>query len=903
MRRWLSIAVLLACSSAWAKGTQQYLEIKDFHCGVDTYHSSLTLADCYVQDALNGYFDLDAPFVKRKGYVTTFSSSTYAYLGQWSYTDASTNIWLIVRSSDSIMATTGVGTSSFNIKIATVSATNVVNEVSALGNAYFVDQTQGIYYWNGTSTTYVASSPLGSLITEYHGRVWVAGAAAPNGNLLYGSKYLDGTTWATGGTLTTDPVRIPIALADNSDNTTCLFSGFNDSLYVFQNTKVNSLIGFDSTNFKVNQIGKEVGCINQGSIQQYLGGLVFASARGFEFFDGYTATRISDSIKNRVDPVTLNASFNQNSWTNSAATDWTAGTFNPTGNLSATISPPTLVLSTGTRTDTALADFSQATNSTNITFESTDIIISTNAAEITNNGFETGDFTGWTSASWGGPLASIPGSGGDCSITPQAGSYLSYGGDNLTADVIDASNSSVFGTASVTWVSNSCTWVQRSVTGLSNYVRRMAKLRLTGASFGVLTSDPFILNGSTLTFYTASNCGGATCAIHAMAVDTVGGTPRSSLTTANLTSRVFDTGFASVAATYSAGWTVNEFTPYVELQHSAASGGPFLQVLTSTGSNATANRYLRYVSSFSVTGNNDALSSLNDVTIQVTASSGTWTSASHNISTATAFGNLSITQTLNGGNILYSVCTANNSSMTGKACVPTNANSQISAATNIFAQVIATYTVTYATQTPTLSVATVNWYTGVRKPPMASMVYDNRYWISVATNTDATANDTTFVLSKGPIWTIFDIKAGAFTIWKNAPYFADAAATGRTYLLEQGYNDAGSAINAFVKTKDYAPGGIIADKFFDSLYLVADNLGSGAIYTNYFVDRSTAAFSLGNVAQNETAGTLITRVSIPLDSSHQLFGKTISVKIQQNDVDVPLKLYGGSLRWKARPAI
>src|SRR5438034_341089 len=94
-------------SPVFSKGPAKYLDIKDFHCGVDTYHSSLTLDDCFVQDSLNVLFDKESPVVKRSGFTVSASSGTYAFTGSWPYTDSTNQSWLIVRSSDAIMASPG----------------------------------------------------------------------------------------------------------------------------------------------------------------------------------------------------------------------------------------------------------------------------------------------------------------------------------------------------------------------------------------------------------------------------------------------------------------------------------------------------------------------------------------------------------------------------------------------------------------------------------------------------------------------------------------------------------------------------------------------------------------------------------------------------------------------------
>lgn len=915
MKWLLTIGLLLAAPLVHAKGEPAYLEVKDFSCGVDTYHDPLSLNDCYVQDALNVYFDKDAPIVKRGGYTLSFSTKAYSYSGQWSYTDNSGNIWMIVRSSDQISATTGVGTSQFNIRVATVSANNVVSEQSAFGNAYFVDQTQGVYYWNGTSTTYVASSPLGSLIAEYHNRIWVAGLAAPYGSRVQGSKYLDGTTWSTSApTLTTDPVSLIVSLADNYDITSCMFSGYNDSLYIFENTHINQLTGFDSTNFNVAQIGKEVGCIQQGSIQQFQGGLVFASLRGFEFFDGYTATRVSDAVKDKVDPSTLNSSFGQNSWVQQTAADWNAGTSNEFNVLSSTIATPALVLSTNSITENSSTKWNSGTASNVSVFTSSIVLNTNNSGNISDGGFESSIGAGTFSARWtksGSLFLSPDGSYATdhCGTKgPDSGSYFfimgeatGLGSPQLHARLMSTDLSQTYSDLSVGWTTTNCAYTTKTISS-TGYVGKRFRLQFYEAVSGsyLVTTESYILGGDITFRYASDTTFTDTNRDYFIDQILLGS---STISSGNFTSQAIDTTHTKNYAQFQTTATLNTEAINTVLQSAVGSGGPFYDITTTQNVSAASNRYLRYISTFTVSGTQDALSYLSSVSMQTTTSSGTWASPSHNISTATAFGNLTVTQTLGGGTIAYAVCQSTVSTMAGKLCSSISANAQITVSTNIFVQVIATFTVTAATNTPTLNSVTVNWYTGTRKPPMASTVFDNRYWVSLTTDTADSINDATLVLSKGPVWTIFDIKAGAFVVWKNSLYFADAQSSGGAYQLEQGYNDNGAAMNSFVRTKAYAPRGIISDKFFEELWVVAQNGGHYPITTSYTIDQSTSSFTLGTLYMDEVPGAMISRLSLPISASYQNFGKLIDFTFQENTVDAPFKLFGGTLRYRARPPI
>lgn len=928
MKRYAWIFLMLLAPSLWAVGGDKNFQFTDFHCGVDSYHSPLSIPDCFVSDSLNMLFDKQAGATKRQGFTIAFSSNSYQFTGLWSYTDGSNNVWMVARASDSIVATTGVGTAKFNVRIATVSANNVVNAAIAQGKIYFVDQSQGVYFWDGTTMTQVPSSPLGSLITSFHNRLWVAGLAIPNGSQLAGSKFLDGTTWTASLSLSgiaTDAVLYSVALQDNSDFITALYPGVNDTLYIFKNYAIQGLYGFDQTDFNIKELSRDAGCIDQRSIQPFYSGLVFASARGIESFDGYSSTRISDPIKDRVDALTLGSQFSQSSWVQQNSTDWNTGTFSPSGSLSTTTVSNVLVLSTGTFTENSSTQWNNGT-ANNVTINSNSLVLATNnSGTVTDPSFENsascpaGGF-GALNANWSASAVWTSGSTrsnahDSCTLTPQSGSCFStadYNGNgaSATAYILNASDNSTLYSKPISVNSNdSCAWTQDTLSSAGLLGKRIKlRFRVVSTSNGtndIVTADSYILGGD-ITFYRSRESNGSTSG-QSLSIDNIQN-GSSTITTGSFVSQTFNTGTSKVYAQFQATTTINTQSVGPVLRHSAVSGGPFYDLTSTQNSNVLSNQYLQYFSSFTIGSADTALSSLSGVSIEETASSGTWTSAVHNISTATSFGNLSVTEDLStGGNIAFNVCTANNGNMTGKTCSVIPANGQITTSVQNFAQIIASFTVTASTNAPALDNFTLQWYTGVRRPPMASAIYDNRYWLSVTTDTSDSQNDATLVLAKGSsgvVWSILDIKAGAFTLWKNALYHSDALALGNVYNDNQGYADNGVAINGYITTKDYPVDTFINDDYYDSLYFAVENLGNYNVNVRYVMDGATAnSFALSSFLENEQSGRLYAKAPFPIDAAHQVFGKTIRMTFQESDINGPFRFLGGYLNYHSRPVL
>jgi len=195
---------------------------------------------------------------------------------------------------------------------------------------------------------------------------------------------------------------------------------------------------------------------------------------------------------------------------------------------------------------------------------------------------------------------------------------------------------------------------------------------------------------------------------------------------------------------------------------------------------------------------------------------------------------------------------------------------------------------------------TVQWFSGSRAVPMVSTVWDNRYWLSITSNTTDTANDSIMILNKSGVWAPFDIHAGGLTQYKGSLYHSDSNATGNVYLDNQGSNDNGTAINAFIQTKDMCQGDPTADDYYESLYLVEDSLGNFNTTVSYVMDRSTNTYTLSSVNQNEYSNNVSIKIPFVLNASNQNFGKCINFTFSEADPSSPWNLYGGSVFYHER---
>lgn len=917
------------CVPLFAKGPEQNTGIYDFSKGLDTYHSSLSLPDGFVQDSQNVLFDDKAPVTKRKGYTVVFSSKSYAYQSTWAYTDSTNTSWIIVRASDSLIASNLAGVI---VRISTVSANDVVGESNAFGNAYFVDPTQAVYFWNGSSTTYVAGSPHGNLITQFHSRLWVSGAAPPNGSQVYSSGFLSGTNWNLGPNAT-DPVQLTAGLQDNFDNVTAMYA-YLDTLYIFKHYSIYSLSGFDQTSFLVSFVSSECGCIDQNSVQTFGGALKFVSLRGVENFDGYRCTRISDPIKDKVDPAIQVGSFSQSSWVQSQQADWQAGTINPSGSLNLTIETPNVVLSTGVFVDTTAVSFNLGTFSHFMNFPNDFSSPVDGSLSLFN--FITSplsSLSGWTTnaGSWSTSSGYLTATANFSNLTqPLAntahdsgiGSLILYfeilGSCALTGDTeIDLLNSGNNGNGIQAATQNNgninitpVTVVGGNVTNFGNVTSFSCDSNWHQIAMKISYSSNagIFIDGSQVDTYTGSLIGSPSEVRVTNGSSTNGPGIRNvqvSPSSGTFTSRVFDTGISSPVIQFQYGSSGSQTLPSLDLRTASSASGPFVELIPIVSSgvvyNQQSNRYLMYSSTFTKDLLYNALPSLNGSAIFYSQSSGTLTTQTHNVGAINTWGNFAVSDIPNNGNIGFTICSSSSASMSPKSCATQTANSQIVIATNTFVQWSATFTVTAATQTPTLVSGTVQWFSGSKSIPMASTVWDNRYWLSLTTSTADSSNDAILVLANSGAWADLDIHASGLAQYKNSLYHSDSLPTGNVYLDNQGYMDNGVPINAYIKTKDYTQGDLTEDNFLEEIWPSMDNSGPYNVTVNYFPDRVAAGFPLGQVAMSEFANDASAKMQVPIDSAHQVFGKSMAYFFQASDANSPWNFYGLKEIYRTRP--
>lgn len=814
--------------------------------GLNTQDNPVALEDGEAQDLLNiGITPGGKSVYKREGYGLhkTLSFSTSAVHGLHYFQDLSgSDIQLYGH--DIYLAASVNGASPVDVATGTVNATWQCTDNS--GFAYCVNSSRNTpVRTSGTTgtSTYMGGIPLGTMITNTPDRLVVAGVSGAESSLYFSQA----NTFSnfTIGINSADPF-VEVINSPGSRLTHIRYAC--GKLLWWKDGSFGYSVGSDQFNIENVTISQNIGTLDNSS-DEYNGVVYFRGQDNHIYqYDCSNVTRLSRKI---TPTVSGSGRRKANSWTQSSQSDWQSGTLAPSGNFSTTASAGDLTVSSFSATDTSDTDFNQGT-STNVTYQSGGLIISTNATTLSNYSFETGDLTNWVDGGTPDVATSLTGTGGSCSVSSaQDGTYFAYslgtfGGGAMTVyfSAWDASTNIGISTTSISWVNN-CTWASRTITIGSTYLRRKIKVHISSddSGFSTLESDPFIATGTNITFYTAAlnTCSLGSC--KTLAFDNFSGNVRSTISTATYQSRVFDTGVTAPLAAVTANWTASEYVPYVELQNSASSSGPFTKVTGSTGTTVSTTRYLRYISSFTVGTNNDALTTLDDVTVVSKSTGGIYFSPVNTASALSSWSTFGANDQTTGGSLTYYV-RASTGLFTVLSSTPNwvaqSKNATVNYATGTYMQVMASFTVTSATTPIALNDFTFNWFEG-NSVDKAYIKYWNDYvWIAVSSGTTGLNNRIQRWDILNQTWLLDDISANGFLVDNNSLYFGSPTA-GKIYKYGNGLttDDSGS-INAYWKSKNFAGDDPFVQKNWDQSDFVVKAASPTVMSVIYQLDGSTS---------------------------------------------------------------
>jgi hypothetical protein len=154
---------------------------------------------------------------------------------------------------------------------------------------------------------------------------------------------------------------------------------------------------------------------------------------------------------------------------------------------------------------------------------------------------------------------------------------------------------------------------------------------------------------------------------------------------------------------------------------------------------------------------------------------------------------------------------------------------------------------------------TFEWNEGSERPPVSSIVYNDRYYLFYTTTTiSGSKNNSVAVLDMNDKWSLFDnINAYSSTVYGNRMYIGDSKNTGYIYILcdsqhpcsaDASTTSATVPYDFSVKTSDFDFGNPLEKKELKRIYLTlkSEERSGQDIKLNvkYYINGSTTPYSL-----------------------------------------------------------
>ena len=874
IKRAIALALLLLPSLAFGEKSGV---IGDFR-GLHNSEASILINDNEAQDLSNVDFSATGKSIlKRDGYslYQSVGTSTRAVTGTYYFKDVDGDDTLVAAIDSKVYKSQTSGT--FAAFVTTDTTGAYYDFVDSQGFLWRANSEHDqIWRYDGATLTWYPNHPKGDQIEALPDRLVISGTIA-NPNRLNFSGAADFTTF-TVGALETDPFYEDVFLPGQkitAIKAACggVITWSKESMAFYQGT--NQYDG------RIDQISDNVGTLQPSSIINDLGIIHFQGQDGhFYSYDCNTISKLSSNLD-----VSGFANGSPKSWNQSAYDDFVLGTDIYT---SPDISIGDVVLGTWTVTDSGNANF--ALGSFSSTFYSGDrVYLSTNNTNVLNNGFES--CTSFVPADW--TISDLTGVLTGCgTIFSQSGTYHAYikSASSYVIKVFDASSNLLDSDMYSPTVNGPYT--QRSI-DLSSYSGRYIYIQFISGSKTIQNTAVFLASGDTLTWYDAVFNGASTSFIDYVLIDTVAG-GRSTTFSGTFTSQAFNTGFSSSA------WLVGgvDFTTSshaISLQTQTGPDGSSWDsaVAWSTASAPASDfdKYIRYVVTLSTGGatNGTALPYISSTTFNARASSGTFISQTKEIGlNATSFGNFARNQSLNGGNIVYSIRTnKTEASLSTSTWVTLTPDSKITATINPWIQIGSTFTITVATQVPTLQDFTVNWNEGALTRHWGIPDKEHRLLWSVAEGADTYPS----------VSYIFDQRFGSWLKY-SFPFFAPSKSganiywgspsVGKVYQYPSGSSDDSVAITAYWKSKDFVGVVPFVEKDFNYWSVMAKAETGSNIDMTYTID--TTSSTLTSISLTDPNSLTVRRRNDYFLNG--LFGSFINFKFGNDDLSAPFELYG-----------
>lgn len=782
---------------------------------------------------------------KRSGYgLYKALATTKPILGLYHFFDSTGNDVQVAGSSTSLYGIVAGGTPTQLISSATLSS--IWDCADSQGSAYCVNSNRNAYVKTNGATMTWYSAPLGTMVETTPDRVVVAGVSGfPN--TIYVSESNTFTNFTVGIDATSPFNEV---IASQGSKLTHLRYGCGNLLW-WKDQSFGVMAFDDQFNVQIRTVSDTIGTFDNTSAIDPGGNVWFRGQDGHTWkYDCSFLTKESIDISPNTQ---VTGSRVSNLWSQTTQSDFATGISTPVLNVSTVSSSGDVVFNGIVSTETSSAQWNLGTAS-NLTIGSSSITLPTNnSGTINDPSFEGTLSTNYTGASYSF-LTSISAIG--CTVNPQSGSQFAsinksfVAVNKVFANFVDATTGVCLSTATITPTSSCGGWTQATIPS-SGLIGRRAKVKFCpsnnstscDASGDLITNSSFIIGGDVSFYHRYDQSSGPASRL---SFDNVSG-GSSTIVTGSFTSQELDLGFPSSLVQLSTfNWTANTSTPSFSLISGAVSGGPYTTVTSSSNTWATANRYVRYTTTITVTSSDNALTAITAAIIS--RSTGTYYSSVHNAPNITSWSTLGVNSVSNGGVHSFYVRAGTNTFST-LSSTPTwtaaTAGGLIPVSTGTYMQFRDDFSITYSTQTPTINEFTFNWFEGSSSDQSYMLYFDNAIWQSVGFGAAQTTNN--YIFKKDLIndaWTVYNFGAGGLAVQANRLYFGDTSA-GNVYIYGSATSDNGSAINAYWKGKDFTGQDPFLQNQLNKIDVFCKKDQGSTLTGTYTTDTSTAtAYSI-----------------------------------------------------------
>ncbi len=880
---------------------------------LDTNTNSTIIDPAEAQDLLNVDITPGGKSIKKRPgyglYKSVFTESAGVHGGYHAF-DTTGNDVQIWGSSRSVVGIVGDGTPATIVSSMTLNST--IDCADSQGSIYCVNSSRDFYIrTNGATLTNWYTSPLGTMIESTPDRMVVAGVSA-SPNTLFVSQSNTFTNY-TVGPLTTDAFTEVIAAPGS--HLTHIRWGCQKLLW-WKDQSFGYFDFDDQYSASVKIVSDNIGTFDNTSAIDPGGTVWFRGQDGHTY--SYDCSGLTRQTIEITPQIQTSGKRTTNAWVQSSQSEFQAGLIAPTGSLSTTLSVGDVVPSSFSTSEySSTSGWGNGTSSNFAIGTSSISLLTNNSGNVTDPSFESDVAdtppTNWTNSGYSSGHGVLVNNGSSISghvcgaISAQSGNQYAniqeLAGYTLHAQILSLDLSTIYAETTVAYVKGSCTWTQRTITPTTNIGKRF-KLRFIDPTSGnnFYSTDSYILGGL-ITFYTLSDETGAVNAAN-IAIDNIQN-GSSTITSGSFTSQRYDVGAASTTWQITdLNYTVNTSTPTFSLITATATTGPWTQVLTSSQTNSLSNRYAKFTSTISIGSADNALTYVSSFTI-VARSSGTLFSAWKNAPNWTAWSTFNPTTQDNGGSHTFFVRAStspqsvNNSTVTW---VAQPANAQVATSTGgIYFQIRDDFTVPAATNTPTLSDFTVNWFEGAASDQAYFLFFDNAIWESVTYGVAISSNNYIFrrdLINDG--WTLYGFGAGGMLIQNNKLYFGNVS-DGKVFQFGSGTSDNGTAITAYWKSKDFTSGDPFMQSQLNQIDIFGKQNTGQTLTSTYTTDTSTTTSYSVNLS-NANQSYIQSRKLLPSGKT----GYTFNLKLGDSSTTSAWEVYGfrltyTTLPWKPSP--